>query len=93
MRLNKMALIALTASALTACGTTANRSATPIKMVELPAMPAPPAALLMVPQRPEPPADGSARALLEHAAEFGGYVAEIEHQNAAWRLWATGGQK
>ena len=41
----------------------------------------------------EPPADGSARALLEHAAEFGGYVAEIEHQNAAWRLWATGGQK
>ena len=36
---------------------------------------------------------GSARALLEHAAEFGGYVAEIEHQNAAWRLWATGGQK
>jgi len=26
--------------------------------------------------------------LLEHAAEFGGYVAELENQNQAWRDWA-----
>jgi hypothetical protein len=27
--------------------------------------------------------------LLEHAAEFGGYVAELENQNQAWRDWVN----
>lgn len=49
-------------------------------------MPAPPAALMVPPVRPAPPESGSTRALLEHAVEFGGYVAELENQNAAWRI-------
>lgn len=51
-------------------------------------MPAPPAALMVPPARPAPPESGSADALLEHAVEFGGYVAELENQNAAWRDWS-----
>ena len=53
-------------------------------------MPAPPAALMVPPVRPAPPESGSTRALLEHAVEFGGYVAELENQNAAWREWVKG---
>lgn len=52
-------------------------------------MPAPPAALMVPPVRPAPPESGSTRALLEHAVEFGGYVAELENQNQAWRDWAN----
>ena len=48
-------------------------------------MPTPPAALMVAPVRPNPPKDGKTATLLEHAAEFGGYVAELENQNAAWR--------
>lgn len=51
-------------------------------------MPAPPAALMVPLVRPAPPENGSTRALLEHAVEFGGYVGELENQNAAWRDWA-----
>lgn len=52
-------------------------------------MPAPPAVLMVPPVRPAPPENGSVRALLEHAAEFGGYVAELEIHNAAWREWVS----
>jgi hypothetical protein len=62
----------------------------PIKTVEVPVIPAPPAALMVPPARPAPPESGSADALLEHAVEFGGYVAELENQNAAWREWVKG---
>lgn len=51
-------------------------------------MPTPPAALMVAPVRPNPPKDGKTATLLEHAAEFGGYVAELENQNQAWRDWA-----
>lgn len=52
-------------------------------------MPTPPAALMVAPVRPNPPKDGKTVTLLEHAAEFGGYVAELENQNQAWRDWAN----
>ena len=55
-------------------------------------MPLPPAALMVPPVRPEPPQNGTPRALLEHAAEYGVYVGELENQNAAWRKWAGGGK-
>lgn len=43
-------------------------------------MPTPPAALMVAPVRPNPPKDGKTATLLEHAAEFGGYVSELENQ-------------
>ncbi|ARC04901.1 hypothetical protein NMV_1290 [Neisseria meningitidis 8013] len=52
-------------------------------------MPTPPAALMVAPVRPNPPKDGKTVTLLEHAAEFGGYVAELENQNQAWRDWVN----
>lgn len=51
-------------------------------------MPAPPAALMVPPVRPEPPQNGTVAAILDHAVEYGGYVAELENQNTAWRDWA-----
>lgn len=85
------AMLVLTVWALTGCTNTAKPSDTvPIKTVEVPVMPAPPAALMVPPARPAPPESGSADALLEHAVEFGGYVAELENQNAAWREWVKG---
>ena len=52
-------------------------------------MPMPPAALMVAPERPNPPKDGKTATLLEHAAEFGGYVSELENQNQAWREWVN----
>ncbi|WP_339326488.1 hypothetical protein [Neisseria meningitidis] len=82
------AAVALTALALTAYSSTTAPSATEIKVVEKAVMPTPPAALMVAPVRPNPPKDGKTATLLEHAAEFGGYVAELENQNQAWRDWA-----
>ncbi|HEZ7403787.1 TPA: hypothetical protein WJJ95_001478, partial [Neisseria meningitidis] len=45
--------------------------------------------LMVAPVRPNPPKDGKTVTLLEHAAEFGGYVAELENQNQAWRDWVN----
>ena len=84
----KQAAVVLTALAITACSSTTVPSATEIKIVEKAVMPTPPAALMVAPVRPHPPKDGKTATLLEHAAEFGGYVAELENQNAAWRDWA-----
>lgn len=50
-------------------------------------MPTPPAALMVPPVRPAPPESGTVQKLLEHAAEFGAYTAQLEIQNAAWREW------
>ncbi|HEZ4669722.1 TPA: hypothetical protein WIW05_001138 [Neisseria meningitidis] len=83
------AVIVLTALALTACSSTTAPSATEIKVVEKAVMPTPPAALMVTPVRPNSPKDGKTATLLEHAAEFGGYVAELENQNQAWRDWAN----
>ena len=78
----------MTALALTACASTPAPSATEIKIVEKAVMPTPPAALMVAPVRPNPPKDGKTATLLEHAAEFGGYVSELENHTAAWRDWA-----
>nr|WP_180301094.1 hypothetical protein [Neisseria meningitidis] len=82
------AAVVLKALAITACSSTSAPSATEIKVVEKAVMPTPPAALMVAPVRPNPPKDGKTATLLEHAAEFGGYVAELENQNQAWRDWA-----
>ena len=81
------AVVVLTALAITGCSSTTAPSATEIKVVEKAVMPTPPAALMVAPVRPNAPKDGKTATLLEHAAEFGGYVAELENQNAAWREW------
>ncbi|CBY90755.1 hypothetical protein [Neisseria meningitidis] len=83
------AAVVLTALAITACSSTSAPSATEIKVVEKAVMPTPPAALMVAPVRPNPPKDGKTVTLLEHAAEFGGYVAELENQNQAWRDWVN----
>ena len=81
----------LTALALTACANTHTASATPNRLPEAaPPRPTPPALLLVPPMRPAPPENGSKQALLRHAALFGGYVAELENHNRAWRDWAGG---
>ena len=85
----KQATVVLMALALTACGSTTAPSATEIKVIEKAVMPTPPAALMVAPVRPHPPKDGKTATLLEHAAEFGGYVAELENQNQAWRDWVN----
>ncbi|HHK6067905.1 hypothetical protein [Neisseria sp. P0014.S009] len=85
----KQAAVVLTALAITACSSTTAPSATEIKVVEKAVMPTPPAALMVAPVRPNPPKDGKTATLLEHAAEFGGYVAELENQNQAWRDWVN----
>ncbi len=72
---------------LTACSSTNKPLDTPIKVVEKQVIPSPPASLMVAPVRPIPPKDGTTTALLEHAVEFGGYVAELEAQNKAWRDW------
>ncbi len=79
------------ALALTACSNTSAPSV--IKTVEVPTMPTPPGALLVAPVRPAAPAAGDTKTILEHAADFGVYVGELENQNKAWRSWATGGAK
>lgn len=63
----------------TACSTTSNHSA-----MNKPV----PQALLVMPQRPEPPQDGSQANLLSHAVEFGKYVKQLENQLAGWLKWA-----
>ncbi|WP_308030469.1 hypothetical protein [Neisseria lactamica] len=83
------AAVVLTALAITACSSTTAPSATEIKVVEKAVMPTPPAALMVAPVRPNPPKDGKTATLLEHAAEFGGYVSELENQNQAWRDWVN----
>lgn len=79
----------MTALGITGCGSTTVPSATEIKVVEKAVMPTPPAALMVAPVRPHPPKDGKTATLLEHAAEFGGYVAELENQNQAWHDWVN----
>ena len=83
------AAVVLTALAITACSSTSAPLATEIKIVEKAVMPTPPAALMVAPVRPNPPKDGKTATLLEHAAEFGGYVSELENQNQAWRDWVN----
>ena len=83
------AAVVLTALAITACSSTTAPLATEIKVVEKAVMPTPPAALMVAPVRPNPPKDGKTATLLEHAAEFGGYVSELENQNQAWRDWVN----
>lgn len=81
------------ASMLTACASTMQPSAiNNVNTVEIPVMPAPPAALLTVPVKPKALQSGKIPALLNHAVDMGVYIGELENQNAAWRAWATGGK-
>lgn len=48
-----------------------------------------PQALLVMPQRPEPPQNGSQEAILTHAVAFGRYVKNLENQLRGWIGWAT----
>ena len=95
MRLQKIKVLLMvsvsTASALTACGNTTKPLDTPIKVIEKAVMPPVPGELMVQPLRPNAPAKGTTQALLEHAVELGAYVGQLENQNQAWRLWATGG--
>ncbi|ULJ69269.1 hypothetical protein MIS45_11105 [Wielerella bovis] len=52
-----------------------------------------PQALLVMPQRPEPPINGSQEAILTHAVEFGRYVKNLENQLSGWLKWATETEK
>ena len=88
---NMLAVTVSTVSVLTACGNTAKPLDTPTQIVEKVVMPPVPGELMVKPARPAAPNQGSAQALLEHAVEFGTYVGQLENQNHAWRLWATGG--
>ena len=74
-----------------ACGNTTKHLDTPIKVVEKAVMPPVPGELMAQPLRPNAPTKGTTQTLLEHAVEFGAYVGQLENQNQAWRLWATGG--
>ena len=85
-----------TASVLTACGSTTTPLTTPlttpVQVVEKAVMPPIPGELLVKPLRPAELKQGTAQAILEHAVELGVYIGELENQNNAWRLWATGGE-
>lgn len=84
------------ALALTACSTTANHLATnnaPVRVVEKATMPPIPSALLVKPNRPEPPISGSREDVLRHAVDFGAYVKILEIQLDGWIDWATGAAK
>ncbi|MDO4434700.1 MAG: hypothetical protein Q4B82_09010 [Alysiella sp.] len=73
-------VLAIALLASTACSTTKNHSVTSKPV---------PQALLVMPQRPEPPKDGSQEAILTHAVEFGRYVKNLENQLRGWIGWAT----
>ncbi|AUX60833.1 hypothetical protein BWP33_10775 [Simonsiella muelleri ATCC 29453] len=81
MLLQKTALTALMIALLasTACSTTKNHSVTSKPV---------PQALLVMPQRPEPPQNGSQEAILTHAVAFGRYVKNLENQLRGWIDWA-----
>ena len=81
-----------TASVLTACGSTTTPLTTPVQVIEKAVMPPIPGELLVKPLRPAELKQGTAQAILEHAVELGVYIGELENQNNAWRLWATGGE-
>lgn len=73
-------VLAIALLATTACSTTKNHSVTNKPV---------PSALLVMPQRPEPPTNGSQEAILTHAVEFGRYVKNLENQLRGWIGWAT----
>ena len=79
------------ALALTACASTPAPLATPIKTIGRPVLPPVAGELLIVHERPAPPADGSPEILLNHAVEYGGWVSQIETQVKGWQDWYRNG--
>ena len=79
------------ALALTACASTPAPLATPIKTIDRPVLPPVAGELLAVHERPAPPADGSPESLLNHAVEYGGWVARMEAQLKGWQDWYHNG--
>ena len=76
---------------LTACASTPAPLATPIKTIDRPVLPPVAGELLIVHERPAPPADGSPESLLNHVVEYGGWVSQIETQLKAWQDWYRNG--
>ena len=90
MRLNVMqqaVMLAVPALALTACGSTARPSATPIKVVERPVLPPVSAELLAEHDKPAAPLSGSPQDLLEHAADYGAWCGRRDLQVQGWQAW------
>ena len=86
-KLMQIAVAVCVALVLTACASTPAHLATPIKTIDRPVLPPVAGELLVVHERPAPPADGSPEALLNHAVEYGGWVAQIEAQLKGWQDW------
>lgn len=72
---------------LTACTSTTEHSATPIKVVGQPVLPPVSSELLASHERPERPAGGSPEQLLNHAAAYGAYCQKLEAQVSGWQAW------
>ena len=90
-KLMQIVVAVCVALALTACASTPARLATSIKTIDRPALPPVAGELLIVHERPAPPADGSPESLLNHAVEYGGWVARMEAQLKGWQDWYRNG--
>ena len=90
-KLMQLVMSVCVALALTACASTPAPLATPIKTIDRPVLPPVAGELLVVHERPAPPADGSPEALLNHAVEYGGWVTQIEAQLKGWQDWYRNG--
>ncbi|MFD1245109.1 hypothetical protein [Paralysiella testudinis] len=76
---------------LTACGSTAAPSATPIKTVEVAKLPPVAAELLTAHPKPAAPASGSPQHLLAHAAVYGAWCGKQALQLQGWQVWYRSG--
>ena len=90
-KLMQLVMSVCVALALTACASTHAPLATPIKTIDRPVLPPVAGELLAVHERPAPPADGSPESLLNHAVEYGGWVARMEAQLKGWQDWYHNG--
>ena len=90
-KLMQIAVAVCVALVLTACASTPAHLATSIKTIDRPALPPVAGELLIVHERPAPPADGSPESLLNHAVEYGGWVARMEAQLKGWQDWYRNG--
>ncbi len=86
-RIKQIAAIAIAAWVLTACGSTAAPSATPIKTVAVAKLPPVSAHLLTAHPKPAAPASGSPQDLLAHAAVYGAWCGKQALQLQGWQAW------
>ena len=86
-RIKQIAAIAIAAWVLTACGSTAAPSVTPIKTVDVAKLPPVSAELLTAHPKPAAPASGSPQDLLAHAAVYGAWCGKQALQLQGWQAW------